>query len=507
MIKLSEILFEETRYKKETGKSLPNWQEKLKEYEQSKDYYVHFSNVPRVALYIVNEFETPIGFYSYPLDFSKMENFAVNRPYAIIFKIKSAANILDLKNYDLNQYNSDLAKLKTKYKISNEKIEEWEKKAKIQSYAGFIWNITRMLSIEGVKNTVSEAYNIPDTNPEARDIKPLSAEEQLKKDKHKEKIMASYHNKDPNVRGGGKTGKWTMILNKVLGYDGAIDDCLKIIHYDEPCQTVIFNTNMIDIKDIIKITEKIETKDEISTVKLNYSNLDFSGKNLSQQNWTRASLVKINLSNADISNSNLIRANLKDANLTGANFEETNLTGANLTNADLESANLRATNLTGANLTNANLAHAKLYRAILTNAILSDVHLGGADLSNADLHGADLRDADLENANIYYADLGGANLKDANLRGTNLEDADIRNANLTGADLTRANLTGAIMRDASLWDANLQQAILKETNLIGVILTGANLDGAILTDASYNKDTKFPDGFNPKQAGMKIRQY
>ena len=36
MIKLSEILFEETRHKKETGENLPNWQEKLKEYEAYK---------------------------------------------------------------------------------------------------------------------------------------------------------------------------------------------------------------------------------------------------------------------------------------------------------------------------------------------------------------------------------------------------------------------------------------------------------------------------------------
>ena len=93
MIKLSEILFEENKYKKETGEKLPNWQEKLKTYEASKEYFVHFSNVPRVALYIINKFDTPIGFYAYPLDFNKMENFAVSRPYAIVFKTKPDAKM------------------------------------------------------------------------------------------------------------------------------------------------------------------------------------------------------------------------------------------------------------------------------------------------------------------------------------------------------------------------------------------------------------------------------
>ena len=479
MIKLSEILFEENKYKKETGEKLPNWQEKLKTYEASKEYFVHFSNVPRIALYIINKFDTPIGFYAYPLDFSKMKNFAVDRPYAIVFKLKPNAKILDLKNYNETQYASDLAKLKDKYKINDPQINYWKSKARIQSPAGFLWNITRALSISSP--TVTEAYNAPDPKAEPRTRKTLSPTEQEKRDKYVSRILGSYQPIDPDVKGGGSTGSWTIILNKILGYDGVIDDCLGIIHYSEPCQTVIFNTNMIEIQDIVQITKKIKTKEEL--FKTNYSNQDFSGKDFSGK---------------DLSNTILIKTNLEDANLTEADLTEADLTGAKLTGAKLNRANLYRAKLTGADLTGA-----KLNRANLTGAYLTGAYLTGANLTGANLTGADLTGADLTGA-----DLTGASLRDAYLWHAYLKGANLINADLYGADLTDANLTAANLKDARLWGAdlrgaNLSDADLHAANLEGANLRGANLRGANLMGALYNKDTIFSANFNPLDKDMK----
>jgi uncharacterized protein YjbI with pentapeptide repeats len=493
MIKLSEILFEETRYKKETGKSLPNWQEKLKTYEQSKDYYVHFSNVPRANLYTINRFDTPIGFYAYPLDFDKMKNFAVDRPYAIVFKIKQEANILDLENYSINQYASDLAKLKTKYKISDEEIKSWEKGARNPTTAGILWNVTRRLSIGDIPNTVTEAYNATNSNAEPRVRKTLSPTEQEKRDKYVSKVLGSYQPIDPDAKGGGQTGKWSMILNKNLGYDGVIDNCLGIIHYSEPCQTVIFNTNIIEIQDIIQITKKIKTKDEISIVKTNYSNQDFSGKDLSRKNFSNAILIKTNLSNANLTSANLTSANLKKANLSGANLQGANLEFADFTGADLTNANFTGADLSGASLLDTNLSD--------TN--LTNVKLSGANLNGVNLNGVNLKGSDLYRVNLYRADLTGANLTGANLEGAELYRADLTDADLTGTDLTRASLIDTNLSGANLQGANLTRANLTRVNLANANLTSANLKGAILIDASYNKNTKFPDNFNPLDKDMK----
>ena len=505
MIKLSEILFEENKYKKETGENLPNWQEKLKEYEAYKEFFVHFSNVPRANLYIINKYDTPIGFYAYPLDFSKMKDFAVDRPYAIVFKLKPNAKILDLENYNETQYASDLAKLKTKYKISDEEIEKWELDTRERSPAGFIWNVTRNLSFKGASSAVTEAYNATDSNAEPRVRKKLSPTEKQKRDKYVSRILGSYQPTDPGAKGGGETGKWSVILNKILGYDGVIDNCLGIIHYSEPCQSVVFNTNMIDIQDIIQITKKIKTKDEISIVKINYSKQDFSGKDLSGKNFSNAILNKTNLSNANLSQAILTRASLNIANLSQANLSQAILTRADLTDANLTGANLTDTNLEDAKLTKANLTGANLGGAYLTSANLYGANLKGTYLGLAKLGGAKLWDAKLQDANLTLADLSVASLENANLTGANLSGANFSGANLRGANLSGANLSGAILSNAYLRDANLSGAILSNADLRYVDLSGADLIGVNLTDASYNKNTKFPDNFKPEDKNMKAK--
>ena len=76
--------------------------------------------------------------------------------------------------------------------------------------------------------------------------------------------------------------------------------------------------------------------------------------------------------------------------------------------------------------------------------------------------------------------LFGADLSGAELRGAKLSGSDLRSTNLIGADLRGADLSGAELRGADLTDANL---------------SNAKLSGAF-----YNKETKWPDGFDPIKA-------
>jgi len=205
-IRLSEI----TRYKEEIGENFPRWQEELVKYEEQGGYFIHFSNVPRIGLYIVNKYNTPIGFYAYPLDRDKMESFAIDRPYAIIFKPKPEANILEIKKYSESDYKADIAKL-VDMGNSLEVIEKAASKAKRKTPAGKIWNVTRVLSGSDKKT-----------------------------------------DDDSVARGGGATGKWSILFKK-LGYDGVNDDCLSIIHDSEPCQAVFFDTSKLDLVKVIEL--------------------------------------------------------------------------------------------------------------------------------------------------------------------------------------------------------------------------------------------------------------
>ena len=108
-------------------------------------------------------------------------------------------------------------------------------------------------------------------------------------------------------------------------------------------------------------------------------------------------------------------------------------------------------------------------------------------LSSANLSLANLRSANLSLANLSLANLSSANLSLANLRSANLRSANLRLANLSLANLSSADLSSA----------NLSLA-----NLSLADLSSANLRWADLSSACYSKYTGFPEGFDPKAAGM-----
>ena len=70
-----------------------------------------------------------------------------------------------------------------------------------------------------------------------------------------------------------------------------------------------------------------------------------------------------------------MRIDLSNANLTGINLSNVDLTDADLTGVDLTNADLRCANLTGIDLTNADLNNADLTNANLNNANLSNANL------------------------------------------------------------------------------------------------------------------------------------
>jgi hypothetical protein len=132
----------------------------------------------------------------------------------------------------------------------------------------------------------------------------------------------------------------------------------------------------------------------------------------------------------------------------------------------------------------------------------------GADLTCADLRRARLAGWDLRGTNLRRADLRRAVLVDADLRGADLTCANLRLAYLQGANLAGANLQGANLHMADLCEADLRDADLLCANLAGAQLvnlvprlSAARLEGANLTSAFYDRITRWPPGFDPKERG------
>ena len=153
-----------------------------------------------------------------------------------------------------------------------------------------------------------------------------------------------------------------------------------------------------------------------------------------------------------------------------------------------------------------------------------DQDLSGKDFSNATLNRADFSDATLKGTNFNTASLKNATFKGANIEGASFSAADLTGADMRGtagsAGFTKANVTGANFEKATFSGGGCK---CRGTNFKGCIIhsgigpddfgkanfCGANLRGADLSSkefifkgAIYDDDTAFPEGFDPKAAGM-----
>lgn len=105
---------------------------KLKKYVDLPYHYIHFTNDSKLhGLNIKTQFNTPIGFYGYPLTQDRYDKllkndieFAGERPEIIVFKFKDPSSVLDFGNYTDDDLNNDVQKLKTAFPESSDRIEE-----------------------------------------------------------------------------------------------------------------------------------------------------------------------------------------------------------------------------------------------------------------------------------------------------------------------------------------------------------------------------------------------
>lgn len=342
----SLLVLEISRYKKEIGSKPLSWKEQLIAYEKQGGLFVHFSNYPRMGLYLVNEYKTPIGFYSYPLKRGSISNFATERPYAVIIKPKPEARILDLETYSKADYLRDFDLLVAagfdRERMESARVSAYESDNK---YASIIWNITRMLAKATTKYSSVSMY--------------------------------------PGPKGGGPTGLWTYLLWKVLGYDGVVDDGLGLIYSAEPFQAVWFNTTKVEVVDILK-------KDEESGVdklfKEKKSGLMVNKRMTSNEMEYLASLGLYSdqrkFVNVDFSNQSLNTLGMfYGAKILKCNFEKTTIKDGSGLNS----------NFTKAKIIKTNMKQANCFKAKFWSTVFDDVDVSWARFDRCAFDAADLR--------------------------------------------------------------------------------------------------------------------
>ena len=167
-----------------------------------------------------------------------------------------------------------------------------------------------------------------------------------------------------------------------------------------------------------------------------------------------------------------------DQDLTGKIFRQESLNKANFSGATLVECNFIETSLKKVNFKGANLRAAKF----------SDVDASEADFTGVTSPG-------------QYIQFSKCKLDKANFEGVNRNLISLcfrYKCSLTGANLKKAKI-GEISSECDLSRADLRGA-----NLRGVLLVGSALPR--FTGALYDDDTAFPDGFDPKAAGMILKE-
>ena len=130
---------------------------------------------------------------------------------------------------------------------------------------------------------------------------------------------------------------------------------------------------------------------------------------------------------------------------------------------------------------------------------------GGCQLQYADFEGQTFRETSFMNDNLDRANLVDSTFESflfsyATLRRAKLQNATFIDGAFDSADLRSAKLNGATFNDVLFFETDLTY-----TYLLGTDLRGAtSLENANLKGAYYDQDTKFPAGFDPKEAGMTL---
>jgi len=233
------------------------WLDYLKEkYSKSKDLdklYVSFVNVDKIGINPKSPYDTPIGVYTYPLEFVLEEEDVPFRGEIKPKKVKVLKRLSekvlndDLTEAELNHY-KDI--LKKQYKIDSVELLEWNNKARKKTPFGKLWNIARMFSLKLSKNK-------PEKSP--KDMTPDELADAL-----------SGVNKNPAKN---SAVIWNKLLRD-LGFDYVQDNGFGIIHPSEPTQAVfltpkaykVIDEEFVDTEERFKHTHNKETKDLIEKI-------------------------------------------------------------------------------------------------------------------------------------------------------------------------------------------------------------------------------------------------
>lgn len=369
-------------------------------------------------------------------------------------------------------------------------------------------------SLEAIKASLDAINGLIEQNPSVMEYysKKLSILEEYKDFEQAsetyEKAITSVSNEDKKQQ-------------LILGYGRSLYETTQ---YDKAIEVLKPYASQPEAKTYIQLSLiKSGRSGELGKEGINLSeqtleNVTINDVDLSSSNFKNATLKKVIFKNVLLQNSNFIDAKLDiefdNVDATGSIFDQSKIVGkakqsifdsGSFKNSELRFYEFYNNSFVKADLTNSILWFRDFGELNFSNAIFKEatIHsIGNSKLENTDFTGAtffamnlpgnrgqnqniDFSKQVLDNANFRGNDLTGSrfigsSLKNTIYRGAILKDVDFSNADLTGADFS-----GSFSQQA--------------TDVSGANFSSANIENTVWTGVHYDCDTKFPEGFSPRE--------
>ena len=302
-----------------------------------------------------------------------------------------------------------------------------------------------------------------------------------------------------------------------------------VLNKDDDPSEIIFGTGFAGITDIkegpdgfiyivtigdgkiFRIAPSLDDNTIVTDCQIISDSKNFSGCNLSGEDFANMDFSYNDFRFADFSKSNLTNVNFHDANLVGSNFYNAKLYDVDFTDAKLDSAIFKESTLENINFNKANLVSADFQKSILINASFVESNLERsffknvesknvkfmhANLQRADFELSNLTFADLKNTNLFKTIFNNAILENANFNEAKLYKTKLNNANLENSSFIKSDNFSSEFKNSNLKNANFQSSRLSHVDFTDANLINANLlhiypidsifDNTNLNDAKIN---------------------
>ena len=471
---IREVLMEmSTRYRREKGVNLPRWKEQLMKHADSGSHFVHFSYFPKLGLNPLNNYDTPTGFYAYPLQRGQIANFATDRPYAVVISPNNSINLLNLKDYTEGDLQRDVQQLQAKFGLTKSVEMNARGNARVQTPGGMLWNITRVIAnsqapdktkrpnpawtqeqderYDDLLQVAEKLANVPakDWKRKKRDLvqeferyarNPQSSEEDrafwsrmtyvVKKITPNEtpaeirRQIAAQKEFVVNPR----TTDWAQIFRD-LGYDGVIDGGQGIIYYAEPYQAVFFSTGPLQVDDVIHKGKgrdlgdlKMDKgKEENITLEMNFNGEAFTD--------TLEDTLGEDLSDAEFTDCDFIDADGGSISFAGSKFES-----CTFQNVSLDVASLISIICTNTTFQRVTFKDTHAVGSTFNGTKFENCIFDGTSLDDSKFSGCSFTDCAFQNVNFEGAVFQHSMIirpKFSGLESLSLEGADISGLRVT----------------------------------------------------------------------------